>query len=275
MRFLSLIRVNCIVVIAALLSTVCHAAPWFPLGPFGGSARSLVADPADPKHLFLGTATGWIYDSHDGGTNWTRVAQIANRNDLVVDNIVVDRRNPKRLMVAAFTADHLGDGGIFISEDGGKNWYSQAEMRGQSIRALARADSDANVLVAGTLKGVFRSKDNGIHWKQISPQGSAEIHEVQSIAIDPTDPNVIYAGTWHLPWKTIDGGATWHNIKRELSMIQTFSRSLSTLKTRKRCLQVPAQVFTKAQTPESFFVRCKAFHPPHGARASWNRTPAH
>ncbi len=213
MRFLSLIRVNCIVVIAALLSTVCHAAPWFPLGPFGGSARSLVADPADPKHLFLGTATGWIYDSHDGGTNWTRVAQIANRNDLVVDNIVVDRRNPKRLMVAAFTADHLGDGGIFISEDGGKNWYSQAEMRGQSIRALARADSDANVLVAGTLKGVFRSKDNGIHWKQISPQGSAEIHEVQSIAIDPTDPNVIYAGTWHLPWKTIDGGATWHNIK--------------------------------------------------------------
>ncbi len=213
MRFLLLMRVNCIVVMAALLSTVCHAATWFPLGPFGGSARSLVADPADSKHLFLGTATGWIYDSHDGGTSWTRVAQIANRNDLVVDNIVVDRKNPKRLIVAAFTADHLGDGGIFISEDCGKNWYSQAEMRGQSIRALARADSDTNVLVAGTLKGVFRSMDNGIHWKQISPRGSAEIHEVQSIAIDPTDPNVIYAGTWHLPWKTIDGGATWHNIK--------------------------------------------------------------
>ncbi len=213
MRFLLSIRVSCVMVMAALLSTVCHGATWFPLGPFGGSARSLVADPADSKHLFLGTATGWIYDSHDGGTTWTRVAEIANRNDLVVDNIIVDRKNPKRLVVAAFTADHLGDGGIFISEDYGKNWYSQAEMRGQSIRALARSDSDANVLVAGTLKGIFRSMDNGTHWKQISPRGSAEIHEVQSIAIDPTDPNVIYAGTWHLPWKTIDGGATWHNIK--------------------------------------------------------------
>ncbi len=144
------------------------------------------------------------------GRGWRR---LRSRNDLVIDHIVVDEKNPKRLIVAAYTADQP-DGGIFISEDYGKNWYSQAEMRGQSVRALTRSSSDPQELVAGTLKGVFLSKDNGVHWQQISPEGSGEIKEVQSIAIDPVDPQVIYAGTWHLPWKTTDGGTTWHNIKQ-------------------------------------------------------------
>ena len=213
MGLLTSTRVGCAVLAAGLLGSVCQAASWFPLGPYGGDARSLAADPADPKHLFLGTATGWVYDSHDGGGSWTRVAQVANRNDLAIDHIVVDRTNPKRLVIGAFVVDHPSDGGLYISEDYGKNWYSQAEMRGQSVRALTRSDSNPNELVAGTLKGVFRSIDNGVHWQQISPEGSTEIHEIQSIAIDPADPNVIYAGTWHLPWKTTDGGVTWHNIK--------------------------------------------------------------
>ncbi len=200
---------------ATLLGGAVSAATWFPLGPFGGDARSFATDPADSRHLFLGTATGWIYDSHDGGEHWTRVSQISKRNDLVIDHILADQSNPKRLIVGTYTVDHLGDGGIFISEDYGKNWYSQAEMRGQSVRSLARSVSDPKQIVAGTVSGgIFRTKDNGVHWTQISPEGSTEIKEVQSIAIDPTDPDVIYAGTWHLPWKTTDGGKTWSNIKQ-------------------------------------------------------------
>jgi photosystem II stability/assembly factor-like uncharacterized protein len=79
---------------------------------------------------------------------------------------------------------------------------------------MTRSLSDPNVLVAGTLTGVFRSTDNGVHWKQISPAGNKEIHEIQSVAIDPVDTQVIYAGTWHLPWKTTDGGKTWFSIKK-------------------------------------------------------------
>src|SRR5579875_4198834 len=141
MRLSCWFRLACGVLAAGLIGSAARAATWFPLGPFGGSARSLAADPADSRHLFLGTATGWVYDSHDGGTTWARVAQIAHRNDLVIDHIVVDQKNPKRLIVAVYTADHP-DGGIYISEDYGKNWYSQAEMRGQSVRALARGASD-------------------------------------------------------------------------------------------------------------------------------------
>jgi photosystem II stability/assembly factor-like uncharacterized protein len=185
---------------------------WFPLGPFGGDARSFAADPADPKHIYLGTATGWVYDTHDGGATWKRVAQIAHRNDLIIDHILPDPNDPQKLFVAAWTADQP-DGGIWISDDGGANWFAQAEMHGQSILALARSTSNPQELVAGTLRGVYRSTDDGTHWKQISPEGSTEIHEVESIAIDPTNPDIIYAGTWHLPWKTTDGGAHWVNIK--------------------------------------------------------------
>jgi photosystem II stability/assembly factor-like uncharacterized protein len=190
-----------------------HAVNWFPLGPYGGDARSFAADPGNSKHLYLGTANGWIYESHDGGENWLRLSQIDNRNDLIIDHILTDARAPRRLVVGAWIVDHP-DGGLFISEDGGKTWADVPSMRGQSIRSLTRSASDPNLMVAGTLQGVFRSADNGLHWNEISPIGSTEIHEVQSVAIDPRNPEVIYAGTWHLPWKTVDGGLHWENIKR-------------------------------------------------------------
>ena len=103
---------------------------------------------------------------------------------------------------------------MFISEDGGKTWNDIPQMHGQSVRSLTRSDSNPDIMVAGTLQGVFRTTDNGLHWNQISPAGSTEIHEVQSVAIDPKNPQIIYAGTWHLPWKTVDGGAHWENIKQ-------------------------------------------------------------
>jgi photosystem II stability/assembly factor-like uncharacterized protein len=197
----------------AFVTVLRAQVPWFPMGPFGGDVRSFAVDPRSPQHLYMGTATGWIYDSRDGGSTWKRVSQIAQRDDLVIDHIVLDAKEPLRMLVGAFTDEPNRAGGLWISDDGGATWSAQAEMHGQSIRAFARSTSNPDELVAGTLRGVFRSLDDGLHWKQISPEGSTEIHEVESIAIDPVDPNVIYAGTWHLPWKTTDGGKHWVNIK--------------------------------------------------------------
>ncbi len=193
-----------------------QAVSWFPFGPDGGSARAFAADPRDHLHLYLGAANGWVYQTHDGGGKWERLARIGNRDDLVIDNILVDPADVKHLVVGAWALEDLQhpDGGIFISDDGGATWAAQAEMRGQSVLSLAAAPSDAKIFVAGTMEGVFRSSDSGAHWERISPAGSAEIHEVESVAIDPADPNVIYAGTWHLPWKTVDGGKNWTSIKQ-------------------------------------------------------------
>ncbi len=194
-------------------STLANA--WIPIGPDGGDARSFAPDPSNSRHLFLGTTNSWLYQSNDAGNTWQRLAKLSKQDDLILDNIVVDSADPKTLYVAAWVVDHP-DGGLFISHDAGQNWTKVEAMSGQSIRALSQAPSNPKILVAGTLKGVFRSEDGGEQWKQISPASSNELHEVESIAIDPKDPNTIYAGTWHLPWKTTDGGANWHNIKQGL-----------------------------------------------------------
>jgi len=205
--------------IAAIFCFACpqsYAVSWFPFGPDGGSARAFAADPADHTHLYLGAANGCIYQSHDGGRKWERLARIGNRDDLVIDNILVDPADPKHLVVGAWAlADlHHPDGGLYVSKDGGATWTSQPEMRGQSILSVALAPSDPKIMVAGSMDGVFRSADNGAHWQRISPEGSTEIHEVESLAVDPTNPDVIYVGTWHLPWKTVDGGKSWTSIKQ-------------------------------------------------------------
>jgi photosystem II stability/assembly factor-like uncharacterized protein len=190
-------------------------AAWVPVGPDGGDARSFAADPSNPRHLYLGTTNSWLYESQDDGASWQRLAKLAKTDDLLVDNIVVDSSDPKTILVGAWVVDHP-DGGLFISHDAGKTWTSVEAMKGQSIRALTQAPSDPKVIIAGTLRGVFRSEDSGVHWNQITPAGSMDLHEVESIAIDPKNPQTIYAGTWHLPWKTTDGGANWHNIKNGL-----------------------------------------------------------
>ncbi len=201
--------------LALFLAFTCfgaHAATWLPFGPDGGDARTVVADPLDASHLYLGALNGWIYESHNRGQSWKRLALVGGRNDLVLDSIVIDKTNPKHILIGAWALGSR-DGGLFNSNDGGVTWTNDSEMKGQSVLALAAAPSDSKIFVAGTLRGVYRSNDGGVHWNLISPEGSKEVHEVESVAIDPVDPQIIYAGTWHLPWKTTDGGEHWKNIK--------------------------------------------------------------
>jgi photosystem II stability/assembly factor-like uncharacterized protein len=188
--------------------------PWFTFGPDGGDARSFAVDPGDHTHLYLGTATGWIFESHNGGQKWSRLAFVGRRDDLVLDHIVVDAANPKHILVGAWRLGDRPDGGLFISKDGGVTWTSQPQLSRQAVLSLTASPSDPKLMVAGTLDGVFRSVDGGDRWKLISPPGDREIHNVQSVAIDPAAPDTIYAGTWHLPWKTVDGGEHWTNIKQ-------------------------------------------------------------
>jgi photosystem II stability/assembly factor-like uncharacterized protein len=190
-----------------------HAAEnWWPsVGPDGGDARSFASDPSHPGHLYLGTTNGWIYESKNGGSSWSRLARLDGEDDLVVDSMVVDESDPKTLIAGVWVLGQTG-GGVYISHDSGESWAPSAGMKGQSVLALAQAPSNPKVLVAGALSGVYRSEDKGAHWSEISPPGSTEVHEVESIAIDPYDPHTIYAGTWHLPWKTTDGGAHWFSI---------------------------------------------------------------
>jgi len=202
------------IVIVIFCSAMSWAGQWAVLGPDGGDVRSLSYDPQNPEHIFLGTSTGELFSSINGGRSWLRFAHLGNGDDFVLDHIAIDPQNPKTMFVAAWSVDNQQAGDLFRSRDGGKTWEALPGMHGKSIRALMMAPSDARVLVAGALDGVYRSLDAGNTWQRISASNQAEIKNIESIAIDPRNPQVIYAGTWHLAWKTDDGGDNWHQINK-------------------------------------------------------------
>ena len=198
---------------------VPSSSDWSLIGPDGGNVRSLAYDPSDPNRLMLGTSAGQLFVSEDSGKTWAPLAHLGAGDDLVIDHIVFDPTNPKTIYAAAWGLYHDDDGDVFRSDDGGITWIMLPGAHGKSIRALAMAPSDHNVLVIGALDGVFRSQDAGATWVKMTPENpqvlenNASLKNFVSVAIDPTNPDIVYAGTRHLAWKTSNGGQNWHNIK--------------------------------------------------------------
>lgn len=193
----------------ALLSflPVC-AQTWRPMGPPGGDVRSFGTDPNDPRRIYLGTSDGHVFGSSDAGERWQLLGRAGPRLDAVVTSILVDPRDSRVLYAGTWTQDPVAGGGVFRSSDSGHTWQA-AGLAGQAVRALAQAPSNPDLFVAGTLDGVYRTRDRGKNWERISPPGHVEIRNLDSVAIDPRNPEIIYVGTFHLPWKTTDGGRRW------------------------------------------------------------------
>ena len=202
-----------IVISLILLCASAWAGQWTALGPDGGDVRSLTYDPHNPDHIFLGTSTGTIFMSSNGGQDWSRVAHLGSGDDYVIDHIALDPQNSEKMYAAVWSVENQQGGDLFHSHNGGKTWEIVPAMHGKSIRAMSIAASDSKVLTVGALDGVYRSKDAGRNWEKISSANS-EIKNVESIAVDPKDPSVVYAGTWHLAWKTADDGAHWQHINK-------------------------------------------------------------
>lgn len=199
----------------ATSTTPTEVRQWEITGPWGGDVRSLVVAPDNSDLLYVGTSDGQIFRSTDSAKTWRRLKPGLQRRGLSVDSLVIDPRNSRIMYAGVWAVARDEESGVFKSEDGGEHWKLLADTKKFSVRSLAIAPSNPDFLIAGSanddpkLNGVFRSTDAGKNWERISPEGDKEIHNIESIAINPRNTNIIYVGTWHLPWKTVDGGASW------------------------------------------------------------------
>jgi photosystem II stability/assembly factor-like uncharacterized protein len=192
----------------ALTAPLAAAQEWKPMGPPGGDVRSLAVDPANSKHLLLGTSDGHIFSSLDSGEHWNLLGRAGTRLDSVITSIVFDPRDSRSVWVSAWTQDSADGGGVYHSEDGGQSW-KPAGLAGHAVRALTGASSQPGLLVAGAVDGMFHSLDFGRTWQRLTQENHEELRNFDSVALDPGDPQIIYAGTYHLPWKSTDGGEHW------------------------------------------------------------------
>ena len=216
-----------IILLLGVAASVARA-EWVPVGPPGGHVRALAADPRHPGRVYLGTPEGILYRSDDAGARWRRMTPGFPRRACSLDEIAVDRRG---VVYVGYWELRGQGGGVARSTDGGKSFTVLPGIEGQSVRALALAPSDPEIVAAGTLEGVFLSRDAGRHWDRITPEGHADLRNVGSVTFDPQDPEFIMVGTWHLPWRTRDGGASWEPIHRGMLddsdvMTLTFDRDV-------------------------------------------------
>jgi photosystem II stability/assembly factor-like uncharacterized protein len=174
---------------------------WRRAALFGADVRALIADPADPDTLYLGTSGGQVYVSHDGAKSWSSPRLGIPFPGYVVDNLVLDRGG--HLWAACWGL--WGGGVVAVSDDGGSTWKRRdAGLEDLSVRAIALDPHDDTFVVVAGLTGVYRSTDAGASWSRISDQ-----ENVESLAIDPRTHDRIYVGTRRQGIRTDDGGKNW------------------------------------------------------------------
>jgi photosystem II stability/assembly factor-like uncharacterized protein len=144
---------------------------------------------------------GALYKSTDGAETWERVSLPKGVNG--PNGLAIDPKSPKRLYLAAWaraTATLHGEGGgIYLSEDGGKNWRQVLE-RDQHVYDVTIDNERPNLMhAAGFESSAWRSDDRGEHWTRIPGFNFKWGHRV---IIDPKDPSKIYVTTF--------GGSVWH-----------------------------------------------------------------
>ena len=105
--------------------------------------------------------------------------------------------------------------GVMRSSDSGDSWRRMGIEQGLHsdavVHCLANHPQQANLVFAGTDKGIYRSDDSGLHWQAIDSQLSG--YSVWALAIDDQEPDRIYAGTGTPTpaalFRSSDGGRTW------------------------------------------------------------------
>jgi photosystem II stability/assembly factor-like uncharacterized protein len=147
-----------------------------------------------------GPGDGALYKSIDGAETWTPIQLPAGVNG--PNGLAIDPQAPGRLYLAAWARAagmHGEGGGIYLSEDGGKNWRQVLE-RDRHVYDVTVDARDPKVLYAtGFESSAWRSTDRGEHWTRIPGFNFKWGHRVIP---DPVDSAKIYVTTF--------GGSVWH-----------------------------------------------------------------
>lgn len=173
------------------------------------NVESLAIDPRNRDRIFVGTwRQGWRTD--DGGKNWKHIAE-----GMVLDtdmfSITLDEKNPDNIWVATC-------GWVYNSTNGGDKWTRYKDgFENRRIHDVEIDPTDPNVIYAGSVAGLYCSRDQGKMFSAISDKGLV----INSIVVHPQRPKRIVLGIeGDGVYISHDGGATYERTSTGLQNLR-------------------------------------------------------
>jgi photosystem II stability/assembly factor-like uncharacterized protein len=192
-----------------------------PTPPRGGGPGVQPASSAAPSASPRPLPPGAIDEKLFNGMQWRQIGPFRGGRALAIEGVVGE---PDTWYFGAVA------GGVWKTIDGGQTWTPLFDKQDiSSIGAIAVAQSDHNVVYAGTGegairgnttygRGIYKSIDAGKTWNNV---GLRDTHQIGALIVDPRNADVvIVAALGHAfgpskergIFRTADGGKTWTNV---------------------------------------------------------------
>lgn len=214
-----------------------RADKWFGGGRDFPGIHSIVIDPRDPTHWYVGISCAGVFESHDAGATW-HPRNNGLRADFLPDPKAEIGHDPHLLMCCEnhpevmWQQNHCG---IFKSNDAGKNWIDVSEPDGPAFFGFAIAAHETNPDVAWVAPGVSdekrvaidhalcisRTEDGGKTWQALRtglPQEYCFDIVYRHALISRQDQLVFGTTTGNL-FHSDDGGDSWQTLSNHLPMV--------------------------------------------------------
>jgi photosystem II stability/assembly factor-like uncharacterized protein len=162
-------------------------------------APSLLADPANSDHLWLGGDQG-LYETHDDGRHWNNIAAVTGS----VITIAASTSTPRRIFC-------LTDQGIFRWTEGESHIVQLADMLMSPMPSRLVSDASGQSLYALSGQDLWFSGDGGSSWTRRS---HFERGDIIAFMIDPAQPGHLFAGFFMpgIVLTSTDSGKTWQTL---------------------------------------------------------------
>jgi photosystem II stability/assembly factor-like uncharacterized protein len=180
------------------------SAEWTFIGPgnIGGRTRSIIVHPKTPDTMWLGSVSGGIWKTTNGGEKWEPADDFMG--NLAVSTMTINPNDSDTLYAGTgegfLNADAIRGYGVFKSDDGGATWNhlpsttpSADSPNWYYVNRLAM--SSKNVLLAATgydaeSGGIYRSINDGETWTQVWDES-----KVLQVLFHPTNANTVLGTT--------------------------------------------------------------------------------